>query len=313
MHRENPMLAYTLKRLLALIPVIFGVSLLVFASLYLTPGDPLSAVLGEAVVSREQMDTLREQYGFDDPFHVQYLRFAGRALQGDLGRSFRYNQPVLQQIRDQLPATVQLTLASMLFAIVVGVTLGVIAAIKHNTWIDFTAMLVALAGISIPTFWSGLILLLVFALQLGWLPATGTEGWQRLILPAFALGYGAAAIIARLTRSSMLEVLRQSYVTTAHAKGLPGRLVIFRHTLKNALIPVITIVGLQFGNLLAGAVVVETVFSRQGIGRLLVDAILSKDFPTVQGTVLLVAVMYVVINLLVDLSYAAVDPRIRYQ
>ncbi len=307
------MLAYTLKRLLALIPVLFGVSLLVFASLYLTPGDPLSAILGEAVVSKEQMEQLREQYGFDDPLYVQYLRFAGRALQGDLGRSLRYNQPVLQQIRDQLPATIQLTLAAMAFAIALGLALGVLAAIYHNTWIDFTAMLVSLAGISIPTFWSGLILLLIFALELGWLPATGTEGWQRLILPAFALGYGAAAIIARLTRSSMLEVLRQSYVTTARAKGLPGHMVILRHTLKNALIPVITIVGLQFGNLLAGAVVVETVFSRQGIGRLLVDAILSKDFPTVQGTVLLVAAMYVLINLLVDLSYAVVDPRIRYQ
>ena len=307
------MLAYTLKRLLALIPVLIGVSLLVFASLYLTPGDPLSAVLGEAVVSKEQMDTLRTQYGFDDPLYVQYLRFAGRVLQGDLGRSFRYNQPVLQQIRDQLPATVQLTLASMFFATLVGVSLGVLAAIYHNTWIDFTAMFVALAGISIPTFWSGLILLLVFALELGWLPATGTQGWQRLVMPAFALGYGAAAIIARLTRSSMLEVLRQSYVTTAHAKGLPRRAVILRHALKNALIPVITIVGLQFGNLLAGAVVVETVFSRQGIGRLLVDAILSKDFPTVQGTVLLVAAIYVLINLVVDLSYAVVDPRIRYQ
>ena len=306
------MLAYTLKRLLALIPVLFGVSLLVFASLYLTPGDPLSAILGEAVVSKEQMEQLREQYGFDDPLYVQYLRFAGRALQGDLGRSLRYNQPVLQQIRDQLPATIQLTLAAMAFAIALGLALGVLAAIYHNTWIDFTAMLVSLAGISIPTFWSGLILLLIFALELGWLPATGTEGWQRLILPAFALGYGAAAIIARLTRSSMLEVLRQSYVTTARAKGLPGHMVILRHTLKNALIPVITIVGLQFGNLLAGAVVVETVFSRQGIGRLLVDAILSKDFPTVQGTVLLVAAMYVLINLLVDLSYAVVDPRIRY-
>jgi peptide/nickel transport system permease protein len=307
------MLAYTLKRLLAVIPVLIGVSMLVFASLYLTPGDPLSAILGEAVVSKEQMDLLRSQYGFDDPLHVQYLRFAGRALQGDLGRSFRYNQPVVQQIRDQLPATVQLTLVAMSFAILLGVSLGVLAAIYHNTWVDFVAMLVALAGISIPTFWSGLILLLVFSLELGWLPATGTQGWQRMILPAFALGYGAAAIIARLTRSSMLEVLHQSYVTTARAKGLRRRIVIWRHTLKNALIPVITIVGLQFGNLLAGAVVVETVFSRQGLGRLLVDAILSKDFPTVQGTVLLVAVMYVLINLLVDLSYAVVDPRIRYQ
>ena len=307
------MLTYILKRLLALIPVLVGVSLLVFASLYLTPGDPLSAVLGEAVVSKEQADQLRAQYGFDDPFYVQYARFAGRALQGDLGRSLRYNQPVLTQIQSQLPATLQLTVAAMTFAILFGVSLGVVAAIYHNTWIDFLAMLLALGGISIPTFWSGLILLLVFSLELGWLPATGTEGWQRLLMPAFALGYGAAAIIARLTRSSMLEVLRQSYVTTARAKGLPGRVVILRHTLKNALIPVITMIGLQFGNLLAGAVVVETVFSRQGMGRLLVDAILSKDFPTVQGTVLFVAVIYVLINLLVDLSYAVVDPRIRYQ
>lgn len=307
------MLAYTLKRLLAVIPVLIGVSLLVFASLYLTPGDPLSAVLGEAVVSKEQMEQLRQQYGFDDPLYVQYLRFAGRAIQGDLGRSLRYNQPVITQILDQLPATIQLTVAAMLFAIALGLTLGIIAAIKRNTWIDFSAMLVALAGISIPTFWSGLLLLLVFSLELGWLPATGTEGWQRLIMPAFALGYGAAAIIARLTRSSMLEVLGQSYVTTARAKGLQHTAVIMRHALKNALIPVITIVGLQFGNLLAGAVVIETVFSRQGIGRLLVDAILSKDFPTVQGTVLFVAVIYVLINLVVDLSYAAADPRIRYQ
>ncbi len=307
------MLTYILKRLLALIPVLVGVSLLVFASLYLTPGDPLSAVLGEAVVSKEQADQLRAQYGFDDPFYVQYARFAGRALQGDLGRSLRYNQPVLTQIQSQLPATLKLTLAAMAFAIVFGVSLGVLAAIYHNTWIDFLAMLLALGGISIPTFWSGLILLLVFSLELGWLPATGTDGWQRLLMPAFALGYGAAAIIARLTRSSMLEVLRQSYVNTARAKGLPGRTVILRHTLKNALIPVITMIGLQFGNLLAGAVVVETVFSRQGMGRLLVDAILSKDFPTVQGTVLFVAVIYVLINLLVDLSYALVDPRIRYQ
>lgn len=307
------MLTYILKRLLALIPVLVGVSLLVFASLYLTPGDPLSAVLGEAVVSKEQADQLRAQYGFDQPLYVQYLRFAGRAIQGDLGRSLRYNQPVLTQIQSQLPATLTLTVAAMAFAILFGVSLGVLAAIYHNTWVDFLAMLLALGGISIPTFWSGLILLLVFSLELGWLPATGTEGWQRLLMPAFALGYGAAAIIARLTRSSMLEVLRQSYVTTARAKGLPGRAVILRHSLKNALIPVITIIGLQFGNLLAGAVVVETVFSRQGMGRLLVDAILSKDFPTVQGTVLFVAVVYVLINLLVDLSYAVVDPRIRYQ
>jgi peptide/nickel transport system permease protein len=208
---------------------------------------------------------------------------------------------------------VKLTAAAMTIAAAVGITLGIVAATHHNTWVDSTAMLVALSGVSIPTFWSGLVLLLIFSVLLGWLPATGTEGLQRLVLPAATLGYGAAATIARLTRSAMLEVLRQPYITTARAKGLAGGTVIMRHGLRNAIIPVITVVGQQFGNLLAGAVVVEMVFSRQGVGRLLVGAILGRDFPLVQGTVLLVTVVYVVINLLVDVLYAVVDPRIQYQ
>jgi ABC-type dipeptide/oligopeptide/nickel transport system permease component len=304
---------YIVKRLLALIPVLVGVSALVFASLHLVPGDPLSAVLGDAVVSAAQRDELRRQYGFDQPLHIQYLRFAGRALRGDLGRSLQYNRPVLDEIWAQIPATIQLTAAAMALALVLGVGLGIVAATHHNRWLDSAAMVVALAGVSIPTFWSGLVLLLIFSVLLGWVPATGTQGIERLILPALTLGYGAAATIARLTRSAMLEVLRQPYVTTARAKGLAGRTIVLRHALRNAIIPVLTVVGLQFGNLLAGAVVVETVFSRQGIGRLLVGAILGRDYPLVQGTVLFVTVVYVAINLAVDLLYAVVDPRIQYQ
>jgi peptide/nickel transport system permease protein len=304
---------YILKRLLAAIPVIVGISLLVFFSLYLIPGDPLTAVLGDAIVSQAQSAQLREQYGFNDPLYVQYLRFAGRAIQGDLGRSLQYKRPVLEEILTQLPATIQLTLAAMAIALVVGMGLGIMAALRPHSWVDSLSMTIALAGVSFPSFWVGLMMLLVFSLALGWLPATGTEGWQRLIMPAATLGFGAAAIIARLTRSSMLEVLHQAYITTAQAKGLANPQVIFGHALRNAIIPIITIVGLQFGNLLAGAVVVETVFSRQGIGRLLVAAILGRDFPLVQGLVMFVAVVYVLINLLVDVSYAVIDPRIRYE
>lgn len=306
------MIVYILKRLLASLPVIIGISMLVFFSLYLIPGDPLTAVLGDAVVSQAQAAQLREQYGFNDPLPVQYLRFAGRALQGDLGRSLQYKRPVLDEIRTQLPATIQLTLASMLIAVVVGMSLGILAALRPHSWLDSLSMAVALVGVSFPSFWVGLMMLLVFSLMLGWLPATGTEGWQRLVMPATTLGLGAAAIIARLTRSSMLETLRQGYITTARAKGLAAPQVLLRHALRNAVIPVLTIVGLQFGNLLAGAVVVETVFSRQGVGRLLVAAILGRDFPLVQGLVLFVATVYVLINLVVDVSYAVVDPRIRY-
>lgn len=304
---------YIIKRLLALIPVVIGVSILVFASLYMVPGDPLSAVLGDAVVSREQAEELRKQYGFDQPIYVQYLQFAGRALQGDLGHSLQFKRPVTEEIWSQLPATIQLTGAAMLIAIVLGISLGILAALYRNTWVDTLAMLVALAGVSIPTFWSGLVLLLIFAVGLNWLPATGTEGFNRLIMPAVTLGYGSAAIIARLTRSSMLEVLSQPYISTARAKGLAEQAIVLQHALKNAIIPVITVIGLQFGNLLAGAVIVETVFSRQGIGRLLVGAILGRDFPLVQGTVMFVTVLYVLINLVVDLLYTVIDPRIEYR
>ncbi|MBX7213833.1 MAG: ABC transporter permease [Thermoflexales bacterium] len=303
---------YILKRLLATIPILIGISALVFFSLKLVPGDPLTAIVGDGVISQEQAAQLRAQYGLDDPLHVQYFRFVERAIQGDLGRSLQFKRPVVDEIRSQLPATLQLTLAAMVVALTVGLSLGIVAALRPGTWLDSGAMALALAGVSFPSFWVGLNLLLIFSLALGWLPATGTEGFERLIMPAGTLGFGAAAIIARLTRSSLLEVLRQQFITTARAKGLGFARVVLRHALRNAIIPVVTIVGLQFGNLLAGAVVVETVFSRQGIGRLLVTAILGRDFPLVQGVVLFVACVYVGVNLLVDISYALIDPRIRY-
>lgn len=305
------MVSYIGLRLLAAIPTILGVSVLVFASLYLLPGDPVQALAGEVPLERERVEALREQLGLNDPPWEQYGRFALDAIQGDLGTSLKSRRPVLDEILTFLPATLQLTTAAMVFAVIVGVTLGAVAAIRAHTWVDTLTMLLALGGVSVPVFWMGLMLLLVFAVWLGLVPSTGTEGIERLILPAFTLGYGAAAIIARLTRSAMLEVLSLEYVVTARSKGLAERVVIVRHALRNALIPVITVVGLQVGNLLSGAVIVETVFSRQGVGRMLVNGILGKDLPLVQGAILFVAVFYVLINLLTDILYAWVDPRIR--
>jgi peptide/nickel transport system permease protein len=305
--------AYVRIRLLAAIPVIIGVSILVFASLYLLPGDPVQAIAGEVPLDKERVEELREQYGLNDPPWEQYARFATRALQGDLGTSLSTRRPVLNEILTFLPATLTLTITAMVVAVIIGVTLGTIAAIRAHTWVDTLTMVLALTGVSIPAFWLGLMLLIVFSVWLNIFPSTGTEGIQRLILPAICLGYGAAAIIARLTRSSLLEVMAQEYVTTARSKGLGERRVIVRHALKNALIPVITIVGLQVGNLLSGAVIVETVFSRQGVGRLLVNGILNKDLPLVQGTILFVATAYVLINIVTDVLYAYVDPRIRFR
>ena len=299
-------------RLLMAIPVVLGVSVLVFSSLYLLPGDPVYALTGEQPVDRAVMDRLRQELGLNDPPWVQYGWFLVQAIQGDLGTSLQTRRPVLGEILTFLPATLQLTAAAMAFAVVVGVTLGTIAAVRAHTWIDTLTSVIALGGVSVPAFWLGLILLLIFSVMLGLVPSTGTEGVHRLFLPAFTLGYSAAAIIARLTRSALLEVLSQDYVVTARSKGLRERVVIARHALRNALIPVITIVGLQVGTLLSGAVIVETVFSRQGIGRMLVTGILNKDLPLVQGTILFVATAYVLINIFIDVLYAYVDPRIRY-
>jgi peptide/nickel transport system permease protein len=304
-------LTYVGRRILAVVPVLFGVTLAVFSMLFLVPGDPVKIMLAEFVTTPEQIARMRAQLHLDEPVLVQYGRFVGNALRGDLGVSIRSRRPVAAEIGENIGSTGRLALASMVVAIGLGVPLGLLAALGRNSWLDVAAMVVALLGVAMPSFWLGFLLIFVFSLHLGWLPATGGGDLLHLVMPAVALGMIAAAIIARLTRSSMLEVLGQDFVRTARAKGLGGWSVIVRHALRNALIPVVTVFGLQFGNLLAGAVIVETVFSRPGLGRLIVGGILAKDFPLVQGTVLFVAAAYVLINVMVDVAYAYVDPRIR--
>ena len=308
------MLNYIFRRLLSSILVIFAVATLVFSMLQLVPGDPVRIMLGTGgvVVSAEDIERLREELGLNDPIPIQYVRYMSKALRGDLGRSLFSHRPVVEEIFEQLPSTLELTFASLGLAIIFGVSLGIVSAIKSNSWIDTGSMFLALLGVSIPEFWLSLMLIFLFSLKLGWVPATGYGGLNRLVLPALVLGSINASFLARLTRSSMLEVLQQEYITTARSKGLLERMVITRHALKNALIPVITMLGLQLASVLSGTVVIETVFARQGVGRLIVTAILRRDFPVVQGAVLFISVSYVLINLLVDLSYAFFDPRIRY-
>jgi ABC-type dipeptide/oligopeptide/nickel transport system permease component len=280
--------------------------------LQLIPGDPVRLMLSEFQTTPEQIERLRSQLHLDEPLPVQFGRFLWNASHGDLGTSIRTRRPVAVEIADNLPSTMQLALAGLLVATVVGVTLGIVAAVNQRSWIELGSMMLALLGVSMPSFWLGLLLIFLLSLRLRIFPATGGGDLLHLVLPAVTLGLGAAAILARLTRSSMLEVLRQEYVTTARAKGLLEWVVITRHALKNALIPVVTIFGLQFGQLLAGTFVVETVFARPGLGRLVIDGILNKDLPIVQGVVLVTATAYVLVNLLVDLMYGVLDPRIRY-
>jgi peptide/nickel transport system permease protein len=303
---------YILRRLLSTIPVLFGVATATFLIVHVLPGDPVRALLGTEDIDPAQIEALRESLGLDKSLPVQYVDFMSKAVRGDLGTSLLSRRPVLDQIMEQFPSTVVLALFSLVFAVLVGVTLGVIAAVRHRTWIDSAAMVAAVIGVGVPNFFLGILLIYVFAVQLNWLPATSQGGLQSLILPGVALGSASAAIIARLTRSSMLEVLRSEYISTARAKGLAEHSVLLKHALRNSLIPVVTTLGVQLGRLLAGAIVIETVFARPGIGRLLIDAIFSKDAPVVQGAILFSAVIFVLVNLLVDLSYGFLDPRIRY-
>jgi peptide/nickel transport system permease protein len=307
------MTAYIAQRLVHAIPVLVGISILTFLMLHLIPGDPVSVFAGDKPLTPERAEQLRHQYGLDRPLLVQYADYASHALRGDLGVALRSQRPVLDSILEALPSTAQLTLTALALAAILGTTLGIAAAVAHGTWLDTAVMAVAMLGISTPVFYSSLLLILLFSFTLAWLPATGQGGIERLIMPALALGISSSAVLARLVRSSMLEILNQEYVTTARAKGLRPQLVILRHALKNALIPAVTMLGLQLGALLGGAVVTETIFSRPGIGRLAVDGILNRDFPLVQGTVLFAACVYVLVNLAVDVSYAVIDPRIRYR
>jgi peptide/nickel transport system permease protein len=306
------LIRYIVKRLLLAVPTIVGVMVASFLIIHLVPGDPVEVMMFGANPTPEQMAQLRQQLGLDRPLYVQFVDYIGGVVRGDLGESIQRHTAVGAEIRGNLGPTLLLTLAGMSIAIVLGFALGLIAALRPNSWVDNLSMGIANLGVAVPAFWLGILLILLFALTLGWLPATGQGGGRRLILPAVSLGLGYSAIIARLVRSNLVQVLGQEYILTARSKGLAERIVLFRHALKNALIPVITMVGLQFGNMMASAVVIEVLFARIGLGRLLVTSILQRDYPLIQGTILVFGIVYILSNLVIDLLYSAVDPRIRY-
>jgi peptide/nickel transport system permease protein len=307
------MIKYIFRRILLVIPVMIGVSFLVFTMIHFTPGDPVVTILGETA-SQESIDQLREELGLNDPFLVQYFNYVRNiVVDQNLGRSYVTNRPVTNEIISKFPNTLRLALLGVLVSISIGIPLGIISAVKQYTWIDNVAMFFALIGVSMPIFWQGILLIILFSVTFRILPSSGFNTWQQMILPALTLGTGSAAIVARMTRSSMLEVYRQDYIRTARSKGLSEFTVVVRHALRNTLIPVVTIVGLQFGFLLGGAIVTETIFSIPGVGRLMVDAIRQRDMLIVQGGVLMIAFTFSLINLFVDIMYAFLDPKIRAQ
>ena len=303
---------FIVKRLLLLIPVLLGVSLLVFAIMSFTPGDPAQLILGENAPP-EAVAELREEMGLNDPFVLRYARFVGNAVMGDLGQSYTSGRDVFDEIFSRFPNTLILAALGVIIAVLIGIPVGIISATRQYSMIDSGSMIFALLGVSMPNFWLGLMMILLFSVNLGWVPSGGYSDWSSLIMPAITLGTGSAAIITRMTRSSMLEVIRQDYIRTARAKGVAENVVMNQHALKNALIPVSPVIGLQFGYLLGGAVLTETVFSWPGVGRMMVDAIRQKDAPTVLGTVVFLATTFSLVNLLVDLLYGFVDPRIKSQ
>ena len=305
------MTRYIAGRVLAIVPVLFIVSIAVSLMVHLTPGDPVQVMMGQSGASAEEIEEVRRQLGLDKPLPVQYVRFLQDLVSGNL-RSIRTHQPVVEQYLELFPNTLQLAMVSLLVATVIGVLLGVVAATHQNSWLDSFSMAVSFLGVSIPNFWLALVLIYIFAVSLNWLPATGGGGGKVLILPATVLALEQVALIARLVRAHMVETLQEDYIKTARSKGLRERSVQWRHALRNAILPTITLMGLNFGYLLSGAIIIETVFARPGIGRLIVEAILNKDFPVVQGAVLLTAAVYLLVNLLTDVSYSLVDPRIRY-
>ncbi|MCY6485665.1 ABC transporter permease [Clostridium aestuarii] len=333
------MLKYTIKRLLMLIPVLLGVSILVFFVMHVLASDPASIILGQHATT-EQIAKLREELGLNQPLYIQYFNFLKGILQGDLGNSLITKTQVIKELGSRFPATVELALVSICLAAIIGIFIGVISAVKQNTIVDYISMIISLLGVSMPIFWLGLMLIVLFSVKLGVLPVAGRiqmgmepqhitglylldslisgdmeafkSSLSHLILPAVALASYSTAIIARMTRSTMLEVIRQDYIRTARSKGIFEKAVILSHALRNALIPIITVIGLQLGSLLGGAVLTETVFSWPGVGGYVVDSIIKSDYPVVQGAVMMLAVIFVVVNLLVDLLYAHLDPRIKY-
>ncbi|MCB4203394.1 ABC transporter permease [Deferribacteraceae bacterium V6Fe1] len=334
------MLSYILKRIFWAIPTMFGVSVLVFLMVHLAPGDPALIMLGEHA-SKESVEKLREEMGLNKPLYEQYIIFISKAVRGDFGNSIKSKQPVIDEFFERFPATIELTLVSMLIAVIIGILAGIISAVKRYSFFDYLSMFGALAGVSMPVFWLGLLLIYFFSVKLGILPVSGRLGFEyyiepvtglylidsllandypaffdalkHLILPGIALGTIPMAIIARMTRSSMLEVMREDYIRTARAKGCSSTRVIFIHALRNGLIPVVTVIGLMLGALLAGAILTETTFSWPGIGKWIVNAVYQRDFPVVQCATLIIAVIFIIVNLLVDLIYAIINPKIRLE
>ncbi len=306
------MLKYTIRRLLQTIPLLIAISFAAFIMMHLVPGDPVRNMMG-IEASKEAVEAERERLGLNDPLLVQYGRFLGGVLKGDLGTSIFTKQSVTDEILKKYPATIKLALGGTIFASVVGILAGIVSAVKRNKLTDNIIMVLSLISVSTPSFFLALVLMLFFSLQLGWLPSMGLRTPLHYVLPIITLGMQSVGTIARTTRSSMLEVLGQDYIRTSRSRGIPERVIIYSHAFKNAIIPVLTIVGLRFGGLLAGSMLVETVFSIPGIGRYLVDAVLERDYPVVQSTVLVLACTFVLVNLVVDLLYAVADPKIRYE
>jgi ABC-type dipeptide/oligopeptide/nickel transport system permease component len=300
------------RRLALTVPVLLGVATLVFSLIHLIPGDPAQAMLGEAATPQD-VEELRRRLGLDRPLLEQYGAFLSGVMRGDLGTSLRTGQPVASQILERMPATAELAAAAMLVAILCSIPLGIAAAVRRGTAVDHGAMTLALAGVSVPNFWLGPLLAIIFSVELGWLPVSGRGTLAHLVLPAFSLGAALAAILARMTRATLLEELREQYVVAARARGVSRVRAVVRHAFRNSLIPVVTLIGLQFGSVLTGAVITETIFAWPGIGRLLIQSIGFRDYPLVQGCILLIAVTYVGVNLLTDLVYGILDPRIRYE
>lgn len=305
------MTEYILKRLLLLVPVLLGVSIVIFLSIRLIPGDPAEALAGE-FAPPEYVDEIRRAYGLDRPLHVQYFIYMGRLLRGDLGRSIRSDRPVLEEVLARFANTLQLAFWSMLLATLLGLVAGVVSATHPYSKFDYGSMSGALLGISMPSFWLGLMLMGFFSVYLGWLPAGGKGTAAHLVMPVVTLGVTAAGLVARMTRNTMLEIIRSEYITTARAKGLRETVIHYRHALRNALLPVVTVIGLQSGFLLGGAVITESVFAWPGLGRFIVDAIKMRDYPVVQGSLLFFALTFALVNLVVDLLYGVINPRVRY-
>jgi len=303
---------FFLRRLAIVIPTVIGAVTLVFFFLHMIPGDPVEVMLGETAQQADK-ERLREELGLNLPLHVQYGRFMAGVIQGDLGGSYFYRRPVAQVIAERVPATVELGLAAFLVAGLIAIPLGIIAALREGTAVDNASVLFSLLGVSMPNFWLGPLLIILFSITLGWFPVSGRAGIASLVLPAVTLGTAFAAILSRMTRASLLERLGEDYLTVARAKGLPEWKVILKHALRNALIPIITVMGLQIGALLSGAIITENVFSWPGIGTLLINAIEARDYPLVQGCILFISLSYVLVNLMVDLLYGWADPRIRLQ